>query len=382
MSYPTALLLLLIIIVLAFVLGTRAYKIPLFGNETTNDDFSSLSEMYTTLSSMYDGEVDKDKLIDGAKHGMVDALGDPHTMYLNAQESSDFNGDLNGQFEGIGAELGKVDGILTILGVLNDSPAKQTGIQVKDMILQVNDEDTAGLTVGQAVKKIRGTKDTTVKLTILRDGQTQELTVVRGVITSPSVSSELLENGKIGYFRVSRFGEDTPAVARAEAKKLKEQGVSNIILDLRGNSGGYVSAAQELAGLWLKGKVVATERRGGILQRTFTTGQDAPLAGMKTVVLVDGASASASEIVAAALSEYGVAKLVGTKTYGKGTMQVPEALRDGGTLKITVAKWYTQKGLNVDKKGLKPDVIIEPGQDELTTGLDAQKTAAIQELNK
>lgn len=382
MSYPTALLVTIIVIVLAFTLGTRAYRLPLFGGVTTNEDFSSLSEMYTALERLYDGSVDKSKLIDGAKHGMVDALGDPHTMYMNAEESSDFSGDLNGQFEGIGAELGKVDGVLTILGVLNDSPAKQTGIRVKDMILRVNDEDTAGLTVGQAVKKIRGPKDTSVRLTIVRDGQTQEMTVTRGLVTSPSVSSEVIENGKIGYLRVSRFGDDTSAAARAEAVKLKEQGVSSILLDLRGNSGGYVSAARELSGLWLKGKVVATERRGGVVQQTFTTDQDAPLAGIKTVILMDGGSASASEIVAAALSEHGAAKLVGTKTYGKGTMQIPEALRDGGTLKVTVAKWYTSKGVNVDKKGINPDVVVEPGENELSTGQDAQKSAAIQELLK
>jgi carboxyl-terminal processing protease len=208
------------------------------------------------------------------------------------------------------------------------------------------------------------------------------MTVTRGLVTSPSVSSEVIEDGKIGYLRVSRFGDDTSAAARAEAVKLKEQGVSSILLDLRGNGGGYVSAARELSGLWLKGKVVATERRGGVVQQTFTTDQDATLAGIKTVILVDGGSASASEIVAAALSEHGAAKLVGTKTYGKGTMQIPEALRDGGTLKVTVAKWYTSKGVNVDKKGLSPDIVVEPGENELSTGQDAQKSAAIQELLK
>ncbi len=381
-SYPTAVLIMIIALALAFVIGTRAHKLPMFGDVTTNEDFSSLNETYATLERLYDGDIDKSKLIDGAKHGMVDALGDPHTMYLNQAESADFTGDLNGQFEGIGAELGKVDGVLTILGVLNDSPAKKTGIRVKDMILRVNDEETVGLTVGQVVAKIRGPKDTSVRLTIVRDGQTQEVTVVRGVVTSPSVTSEIIENGKIGYLRVSRFGDDTPAAARAEAVRLKEQGVESILLDLRGNAGGYVNAAEELAGLWLESKVVATERRGGEIQQTFTTGNDAPLADMKTVVLVDGGSASASEILAAALSEHGAAKLVGTMTYGKGTMQVPETLRDGGTLKVTVAKWHTSKGTNVDGKGLKPDVVVEPGDNELSTGLDVQKSTAIQELLK
>lgn len=370
-------------IVMSFVAGSRAYKLPLFaGNAGSTQDFSSLSDLYDTLSSKYDGTVDKAKLLDGAKHGMVDALGDPHTMYLNAEEASSFDGDLNGHFEGIGAELGKVDGMLTIMGVINDSPAQKGGVKNGDAILRVNDEETAGLTVGQAVKKIRGTKGTSVKLTLVREGESREVTLVRDTISTPSVTSELLENGQIGYLRVSRFGEDTPAAARAEATKLKNQGAQNIILDLRGNGGGYVSAAQEIAGLWLRDTVVATERRGGIVQQSFKTGRDAPLAGLKTIVLVDGGSASASEIVAAALMEHGAAKSLGTKTYGKGTMQVPEILRDGGTLKVTVARWFTDKGVNVDKEGITPDIVVDYVEPDPSNIVDNQKNAAVQELLK
>ncbi len=378
MSYPTAILILVLIIALSFVLGTRAYKLPLVGGANSSD-FSSLSELYGTLSRMYDGSVDKAKLIDGAKHGMVDALGDPHTMYLNAEEAAAFDGDLNGHFEGIGAELGKVDGVLTIMGVINDSPAQKNGIKTGDMILRVNDDDTAGLTVGQAVQKIRGAKGTSVRLTLVRDGQSHESTLVRDTISTPSVISEVLEQGKVGYLRVSRFGDDTPAVARAEATKLKEQGVSSVVLDLRGNGGGYVSAAQEIAGLWFRDTVVATERRGGEIQRTFRTGRaDTPLAGLKTVVLIDGGSASASEIVALALSEHGAAQTMGTKTYGKGTMQVPETLPSGGMLKVTVARWFSDKGVNVDKKGITPGTVVELSETDQTGVTDSQKAAAVQ----
>lgn len=377
MSYPTALLVIVLIVALSFVLGTRAYKLP-FVSGADSGDFSSLSELYGTLSSMYDGSVDKSKLIDGAKHGMVDALGDPHTMYLNSEEATSFEGDLNGHFEGIGAELGKVDGVLTILGVINDSPAQKNGIKSGDMILRVNDDDMAGLTVGQAVKKIRGARGTSVRLTIVRDGQSQEVTLMRDTISTPSVTSEVLADGKVGYLRVSRFGEDTPASARAEATKLKEQGVQGIVLDLRGNGGGYVSGAQEIAGLWLNDKEIATERRNDKILQSFKTSKNAILNNIKTVVLVDGASASASEIVAAALSEHGVAKILGTQTYGKGTMQVPETLRDGGTLKVTVARWFTHKGKNIDGKGLAPDTTVNPSETDIVGTTDSQKDASVQ----
>ena len=375
----TAMVLMAVLVIVAFILGTRAYKLsPLFARETV--DFSSLNNLYDTLLKNYDGTVDKTKLLDGAKHGMVDALGDQHTMYFNAEEAASFSNDLNGTFEGIGAEIGKTAGVITIISVLNDSPAKAAGLQSGDGVLAVNGEETAGMSAGQAVLKIRGEKGTTVKLSILRGDTTQEVSVTRDVISTPSVTTELLKDGRVGYMRVSRFGDDTAELARSEALKFKNQGVSSVILDVRGNSGGYVTAAQELAGLWLRQKTVATERKAGTIRSTFTTGNDAPLEGIKTIVLVDGGSASASEIVAAALRDHGAATLLGEKTYGKGSMQVVEKLADGGELKVTVAKWYTPKGANVDKKGIEPDTMVTMTEEDYQAQRDPQKDAALATL--
>lgn len=375
----TAMVLMAVLVIVAFILGTRAYKLsPLFARETV--DFSSLNNLYDTLLKNYDGTVDKTKLLDGAKHGMVDALGDQHTMYFNAEEAASFSNDLNGTFEGIGAEIGKTAGVITIISVLNDSPAKAAGLQSGDGVLAVNGEETAGMSAGQAVLKIRGEKGTTVKLSILRGDTTQEVSVTRDVISTPSVTTELLKDGRVGYMRVSRFGDDTAELARSEALKFKNQGVSSVILDVRGNSGGYVTAAQELAGLWLRQKTVATERKGGTIRSTFTTGNDAPLEGIKTIVLVDGGSASASEIVAAALRDHGAATLLGEKTYGKGSMQVVEKLANGGELKVTVAKWYTPKGANVDKKGIEPDTTVTMTEEDYQAQRDPQKDAALATL--
>lgn len=364
-------------VVISCIVGMRLQAMTTSSNTA---DFSSLNEVYSHLVANYDGKVDKAKLIDGAKHGMVDALGDPYTAYFNADEAKGFNGDLNGTFEGIGAEIGKIDGLITVMAVLNDSPAKNTGLKAKDSIIAINDEQTAGMTVGQAVQKIRGNKGTTVKLTIARDGASSDISITRDTVSTPSVTSEILKNGTVGYLRVSRFGDDTASKARTEALKLKQAGVKSILLDLRGNGGGYVTAAQDLAGLWLNNQVVVTERVNGEVKHTYQTGTDAPLSGMKTVILVDGGSASASEIVSLALSEYGVATLVGEKTYGKGTMQVVDTLSNGDELKVTVARWYSPKGTNIDKKGIMPQKSVAISQDDVANGRDPQKDAALESL--
>lgn len=367
-----------------FILGTRAYLLPLpFSKSTAPSqlDFSSLNDVYSVLKSKYDGTIDTAKLIDGAKHGMVDALGDPYTVYFNADEAKAFDSDLNGTFEGIGAELGKNGSQLSIMSVIADSPAEKAGLQKNDVILKVNGEDTSTMTVGSAVTKIRGDKGTSVKLTILRGDATKEYSITRDTITSPSVTTEVLDGG-IGYIRIARFGDDTSGLAKKAAESFKAQGITKVILDLRGNGGGLLSAAQSVSSLWLKNKVIVSERTGGVTTDTLRSEGEAVLEGVKTVVLVDGNSASASEIVAGALKDNGAATLIGEKTFGKGSVQVIDPITTGGSLKVTIAKWYTPNGVNINKEGIQPDKEVKISADDAKVSRDTQKNAAIEILQK
>ena len=367
-----------IVAVVFFALGTRANLLPALFRKSvapSQVDFSSLNDLYTVLRDKYDGNIDTNKLIDGAKHGMVDSLGDPYTVYLNADEAKTFSDDLNGTFEGIGAELGKSNGQLAILNVLVDSPAQKAGLLNKDVILKINDEDTSGMTAGTAVTKIRGAKGTTVKLSILRDGSAKDYTITRDTITSPSVKSEILD-GNVGYMRISRFGDDTSNLATQAAQDFKSKGVTKVILDLRGNGGGYLNAGKDVASLWLNNKVIVSERTNGVTTDTLRSGSSPILGGVKTVVLVDEGSASASEIVAGALKDNNAATLIGVKTFGKGSVQTVEDVGDG-KLKVTVARWYTPNGVNINKEGITPDKEVKISDDDVKNGKDPQKDAAL-----
>ena len=381
-SLQTFILSLLLVAIVAFVGGTRSDAVlarfsPSKGPSGLN--FSSLNDVYKVLRSKYDGQIDPQKLIDGAKHGMVAATGDPYTVYFNDKEASEFNGDLEGSFQGIGAELGKRNNALVVISTLDDSPAKKAGLIANDVVVKVNDETTDNWSVDQAVSKIRGEKGTTVKLTVLRGEEgVKEFSITRDNITNPSVKSEILD-GNIGLIRISRFGEsDTATLAQRAAEDFKAKGVKGVILDLRGNGGGYLSAARDISSIWLEDKVVVTERTGGKVTDTLRADQSAPLKGIPTVVLVDGGSASASEIVAGALSDNKAAKLVGEKTFGKGSVQTIEDILSGGQLKVTVAKWYTPNGKNITKEGITPDVTVKLTSEDINAGRDPQKDRAIQ----
>ena len=372
--------------IVSFVLGTRQPDIyaSLQGKKSPSSlDFSSLQQVYDVLRSKYDGTIDPNKLIDGAKHGMVEATGDPYTVYFNEDEAKTFAGDLEGTFEGIGAELGKKDNQLIIVSTLDGSPAKASGLMGSDAIIKVNDESTAGWSIEKAVSKIRGKKGTTVKLTIIRGEEApRDVSITRDTITDPSVKWEITPDN-IGIMRISRFGEtDTSRLATQAANEFKTKGVKKVIVDLRGNGGGYLVAAQEVASLWLKDKVVVTERSGGKVVDTLRSSSDqAVLEGMPTVVLVDGGSASASEILAGALRDNNAAKLVGVKTFGKGSVQTIENILSGGQLKVTIAKWYTPDGKNINKEGIKPDVEVTLTPEDIAAQRDLQKNKAIEMLN-
>jgi carboxyl-terminal processing protease len=382
-SIPVLAIAIVITAATSFVLGTRSDELwaRISGRPAGQLDLSSLQQVYNVLNAKYDGQLDVDKLIDGAKHGLVDAAGDPYTTYFNAKEAAEFNGDLEGKFEGIGAELAKRDEKLIIVSTLDDSPAKAAGLLANDAIVKVNDEETTSWSIDKAVSKIRGEKGTTVKLSIVRgDNELKEFSITRDTINNPSVKSEVTADN-IGIMRVSRFGQsDTVSLSRAAAEDFKSKGVKGVVVDLRGNGGGYLDAAVDLASIWLDDKVVVTERSGGKVTDTRKSGSSPILNGVPTIVLIDGGSASASEILAGALKDNGAATLLGAKTFGKGSVQVIENLPDGGGLKVTIAKWYTPKGRNINKEGIEPDEKVTLSAEDINANRDPQKDKAIEKL--
>jgi carboxyl-terminal processing protease len=355
-SLFTIVIVTIIAVLIGFAAGTRVNDFFLSDNSLT-----PLKETYKALKTNYDGELDDKKLIEGASRGMVQAAGDPYTVFFDKKEAAAFASDLDGEFSGIGAELGKKDDKLVIISALDSSPAQKAGLMANDVITGVNGADTTGWSVDKSVSKIRGEKGTTVKLTILRDGETSEVSIVRDTITDPSVKTE--EKGDVGVIRISRFGSDTASLTREAAEKFADK--KAVVVDLRGNGGGYLQSAQEIASIWLdEGQAIVSERSGGQTVETLKADGNNVLKGKQTVVLIDEGSASASEILAGALQDHGKAKIVGQQSFGKGSVQDVVKLRNGAQLKVTIARWYTPNGKNISKHGIAPDVVIVAGKDD------------------
>ena len=373
---------LVIVAIVSFVAGARSDALfanvaSVFGIRTSNKtiDLSSVQKTYQELIANYDGKLDTQKLIYGANRGLVEAAGDPHTSYMDPDEAKEFDKSLSGQIGGgIGAEIGLRNNKPTIIKPLENSPAQKAGIKAGEVIVKVNDESSSDWSVDKVVSKIRGEIGTSVKLTLLSEGQTREVSVVRQNIVSPAVESEI--DGEIGILKVNRFGDDTVSLSRKYASEFVEKGVKKVILDLRNNPGGTVGAAQGLLGIWLDNQIAMTERRGSEIVKTLRTTGAPILGNMKTVVLINGNSASASEITAGALREYGKATLVGQKSYGKGSVQIVLGLPGGSQMKVTEARWYTPKGKNIDKTGIEPDVKVDLSSDDVNNSVDPQMDKA------
>ena len=373
---------LVIVAIVSFVAGARSDALfanvaSVFGVRTSNKtiDLSSVQKTYQELIANYDGKLDTQKLIYGANRGLVEAAGDPHTAYMDPDETKEFDKSLSGQIGGgIGAEIGLRNNKPTIIKPLENSPAQKAEIKAGEAIVKVNDEASSDWSVEKVVSKIRGEVGTSVKLTLLSGSQTREVSVVRQNIVSPAVESEI--DGEIGILKVNRFGDDTVSLARKYASEFVEKGVKKVILDLRNNPGGTVGAAQGLLGIWLDNQIAMTERRGSEIVKTLRTTGTPILGNMKTVVLINGNSASASEITAGALREYGKATLVGQKSYGKGSVQIVLGLPGGSQMKVTEARWYTPKGKNIDKTGIEPDVKVDLSSDDVNNNVDPQMDKA------
>ena len=373
---------LVLAIIVSFAAGTRSEEIyqiaaPIFGIKVAKQplDTEVMKEAYRQLAANYDGDLDANKLSDGAARGMVKAVGDDYTTFLDKEEAAEFNKSLNGEVSGIGAEIGVRNLQPTVLRVLDDSPAKKAGLKTGDIFVAVNGTSVAGETASGVADKVTGEAGTTVKLTMRRGSESLDFSITRAQISDPSVRWSVSDD--IGILTISRFDDNTGSLARKAAKEFIDKGVKGVIVDLRNNGGGYLTAAQEVASLWLdSGKTVVTEKSRGQVTETVKASGNPTLKGKKTIVLVNGSSASASEIVAGALKDYQAAILVGEKTFGKGTVQKVINLSDDRILKVTVARWYTPQDRNITKEGIQPNQTVKMSSDDNNAGRDPQMARA------
>lgn len=349
-------------------------------NESGELSYEGIDELYNDLKSGFDGQLDTKKLEDGLKEGLVEAAGDPYTEYLTEEENREFNEQLSGSFEGIGAELSKDEEAIVIISPIAGFPAEKAGLKAKDIISEINGESAFDISTTEAVKKIRGPKGTKVKLEVIRDGKPLTFEITRDQINIPSVEWEVNADN-IGVMTISRFGEDTNSLARQAAEEFRSKNVKGVVLDMRGNPGGLLDSAVRLSSIWLpSGKTVLEEKRDDKVVKVYHATGNPILVNVPTVVLIDEGSASASEITAGALKDNGAASIIGMKSYGKGSVQELRELKSGGVLKVTIARWFTPDGRNIDKEGIEPDQKVEISEEDAAAGRDPQKDAALQRL--
>lgn len=345
--------------------------------------FSPFWQAWDIVHSRYvDQPVDDLALMRGAIRGMLDALGDEHTSYMDPDQYQQADTELSGEYEGIGAWVDTGGEYLTIISPMPGSPAEAAGIKAGDLILAVDGEDMTGIDPSLVVQRVLGPKGTSVRLTLKREGVPEpiEVSVLRGSILVPSVESEMLEN-QIAYVRLLTFGEDTTRDLRAALGSLLAQKPRALILDLRGNGGGYLNTAVDVTSEFLPGGIVLTERFGDGREEVYQAHSGGLATEIPMAVLVDGGSASASEIVAGALQDRGRALLVGETTYGKGSVQDWIPLEgDGGAVRVTIARWYTPNDRQIHEQGLQPDIEVLITEEDLEADKDPQLDRAVESL--
>jgi len=347
-------------------------------------EFKEFWEVWDILKDQYvdHNEITDKKLFYGALRGMVASLGDPYTVFMDPKVAKDFSDDLAGTFEGIGAEIGIKNDILTIIAPLPEMPAEKAGLMAGDQILKIDQESTLGISVDEAVRKIRGEKGTDVTLSIARKGADEiiDIVVTRGAIIVKSVYTKMRDDN-IFVIEVSNFNNDTEELFNNAVREAIDANPEGIILDLRNNPGGYLETSIEMASEWIEDGIVVTEQYTKDRKTEHLARGRARLHEYRTVVLVNQGSASASEIVSGALKDYGLARIVGEKTFGKGSVQVLSELEDGSSIKITVAKWLTPSGHNINKEGIEPDIKVEYTLENYNNNEDPQLDKAIDVIN-
>jgi len=336
-------------------------------------DLETFANVLTLIQQYYVDEIDSHKVVNGAINGMLGSL-DPHSAYMTPEDFKELEEETSGSFTGIGIEITIRDGVLSAVAPIEGTPADRQGVKSGDQIIRIDGELTKTMTLMEAVKKLRGAKGTSVTITIHREGwkDTKDLTLVREAISLVSVKSMELEPG-FPYIRISNFQaattKDVKSALRSLMKKNQPQG---LVLDLRNNPGGLLDQAVKIADLFLdKGVIVSTKGRGNQEQMVFEAHQDDTTSNYPMVVLVNGGSASGSEIVAGALQDHKRAIILGTTTFGKGSVQTILPLPDGAGIRLTTAKYYTPSGDSIQATGIKPDMVVP-----LTAAADAKTEPA------
>lgn len=328
--------------------------------ESVSSEFKEFIDTYNDIRENYYEEVDKEELLDAGIKGMLEYLGDDYSLYMDQEETESFNEQVEGKYTGIGVEITQVDETITISRVFDNTPASKAGLKIDDQILKVDDEDITGKTASEIASIIKGSTKKEVTLKIVRDKQELDFKISLEEVELESVTGEIIEKDgkKIAYMNISIFASNTYSQFLSELTKLEVEGFDSLVIDVRGNTGGYLTSVTSIASIFLeKGKVIYQLDTKGVVEKikdTTTMSRSYPIA-----VLMDKGSASASEILASALKESYGATIVGTYSYGKGTVQRAYQLESGATVKYTIQKWLTPKGNWINKVGVEPDVSVE-----------------------
>lgn len=358
-----------VVVIMFFSLGLGFFAclsfVKIFNNGRSymalSNDLSKFVDTYYAIKDNYYGELDNEKLVDSAIKGMISAVGDEYTSYSDTDDADNFKQTVSGIYEGIGCTVGvNLDNKIVVVDMFKDSPAEKAGLKVGDIIIKIDGEDFIGKSSTDMSNYVKSSKNSKVVLTIIRDEETMELDVERKKIEIPYVSGEVItkDDMKIGYIDISLFSSTIYDQFKRELEELEKENISGLVIDVRGNSGGYLSGVTDILNLFLKkGDVIYQLESGNkkqIKKDTTKEKRDYPVA-----VLVNGGSASASEILASAIKESYNGYVVGTKTYGKGTVQQTTTLPDGSMVKYTVQKWLTPNGNWINEVGVEPTDIVE-----------------------
>lgn len=336
-------------------------------------EFAKLFLAYDKLEAEYYADIDEEAIVNGAINGMIDALDDPYSDYMNQDEASRFNESISSSFQGIGAEIQERDGIITVVSPIKNSPAEKAGVLPNDKILSVDGKDIQGFSASEAVLLIRGNKGTDVTLSIKRgDNPLMDITIVRDEIPIETVYAEMVDD-QVAHIIISSFSSNTYAELLSAIEEMEKEGMKALVLDVRQNPGGLLNAAVDISNLFIEdGKpIVQIDVKG---EKDVTPASPGQRVNVPVAVIIDEGSASASEILAGALSESANIPLVGLNSFGKGTVQTVNDLPDGSNIKITTAKWLTPKGNWIHEKGIAPDYVVEYPTYAMLTPLDPSVT--------
>jgi len=390
-KFSEIIILIIITLLIGFILGLSIFKVMHEKEDSniasTDEYISKFVDNYNYIVDNYYGDLDKEKLIDEAIAGMINSVDDPYTSYIDGDNSNVFNTTLDGSFQGIGVEVANdSDNNIVVHGIISDSPAEKAGIKVGDIFKSINNQSVEDMSTKEFVSIIKTSDSSNFEIVVLRDGQEVKLNVERELVTIKSVVSEIFERDgkKIGYLYMSIFANNTYSQFKSKLLELEEKGIDSLIIDVRSNTGGHLTTVENILSLFLDSShvIYQTEDKNGIV-KSYSHGSVTK--NYPIVILTNEASASASEILAAAMSEEYGAILVGKRTYGKGTVQELKTLSDGQQYKFTTKKWLTPKGNWIHEVGIAVDIDVDFNKDYYDNPVyenDQQLQTAIEALLK